>query len=307
LRITLVGCGALGGLLAARLLMQEENVQIFQHRGRRFDQLSQRGLQFLDASGKHHGFRPLLASSPENLLPSPLVIVAVKAHATSSVAPLIPHLLEENTTSRIMTVQNGLGNAEILAEAAGERRVVLAPCTYGAWVDAEGAVHEAGEGELVLGPLRRGEDLAPLEHLFRRAGFRTDLREDPLPPLWEKLAINAAINPLSALTKRPNGELLASGDLRELMQALLREALKVAQSEGIVLDHRACLEKCFSICEKTWANRSSMLQDVEAGRLTENDAISGQVVLRARRGGLSVPHTESIWRLLRGIETLREN
>jgi len=304
-RITLVGCGALGGLFAARLLAAGEDVQMLQRPGKRLEDLRRKGLRFREASGERSVFFPPLASSPEELPPAPLVIVAVKAWSTSSVAPFMPGLLEKH--GWVLTVQNGLGNAEILAEKVEERSIVLGPCTYGARLDSEGSVCAAGEGELLLGPFRKERDLAPLQALFEHAGFRTILREDPLPLLWEKLILNAAINPLSALARCSNGDLLASEDLRKIMEKLVWEALQVARGEGVALDHQECLEKCFSVCRKTGSNRNSMLQDVEAKRPTENDAISGQVVLRGRRRGIPVPCTEDIWHLLRGVDALAAN
>jgi 2-dehydropantoate 2-reductase len=221
------------------------------------------------------------------------------------VAPFIPGLLEKS--GWVLTLQNGLGNAEILAERVEKNSIVLGPCTYGARLDSQGTVCAAGDGELLLGPFRKERDLGPLEALFQHAGFRTLLREDPLPLLWEKLVYNAAINPLSALVRCSNGDLLASEDLRKIMENLVRETLEVARGEGVMLNQEECLEKCFSICRKTGSNRSSMLQDVEAGRPTENDAISGQVVLRGRRRGIPVPCTENLWGLLRGIDFLAES
>jgi len=304
-KITLVGCGALGGFFAARLLAAGEEVQILQRPGKRFEELRREGLRFRETSGEISVFFPSLACSPEELPPSPLVIVAVKAWSTSSVAPFIPELLEKS--GWVLTLQNGLGNAEILAERVEKNSIVLGPCTYGARLDSQGTVCAAGDGELLLGPLRKERDLTPLKALFEGAGFRTVLREDPLPLLWEKLVYNATINPLSALMRCPNGDLLASEDLRKIMEDLVRETLEVAREEGVVLNREECLEKCFSICRKTGSNRSSMLQDVEAGRPTENDAISGQVVLRGQRRGISVPCTQNLWSLLRGIDFLAKN
>ena len=136
MRITLVGCGALGGLFAARLLAAGEDVQILQRPGKRFEELRSEGLRFRDASGKLSFFAPSLASSPEELLPAPLVIVAVKAWSTSSVAPFMPKLLEK--FGWVLTLQNGLGNAEILAEKVEKNSIVLGPCTYGSRLDSEG-------------------------------------------------------------------------------------------------------------------------------------------------------------------------
>ncbi|HPJ26391.1 MAG TPA: 2-dehydropantoate 2-reductase [Synergistaceae bacterium] len=304
MKITLVGCGALGSLFAAGFLNEGEDLQVLQRPGTRFNQLSHQGLRFRDSSGTTHTFRPPLASSPEELTPAPVVIVTTKAYATSSIAPLVPELLEKD--GWMLTLQNGLGNAEIFAEHYRADRIALGPCTYGAWLDEEGIVHAGGEGELLLGPFQRGENLLFLQNLFEKAGFHARLREDPRPPLWEKLMLNASINPVSALARRSNEHLLISEDLQHLMKNLVKETAEVARSEGVPLDYDKCWEKCLEVCKKTKANKCSMLQDVEAGRRTEIDAISGQVVLRARKAGIPVPFTESLWRLLRGADSLLE-
>ncbi len=309
MKLTLVGCGALGGLFAARLLAAGKDLQIFQRSGIRLDQLLHQGLRFRDFSGTTHTFHPRLSSSPDELAPASVVIVTVKAYATSSIASLVPRLLQKDGWA--VTLQNGLGNAEILAKEYRADRIVLGPCTYGAWLDKEGTVHAGGEGELVLGPLRKGENLLFLQRLFEEVGFHTALREDPRFPLWEKLLLNASINPVSALTGCSNNHLLNSEDLQYLMRALLKEALEVARSEGVLLDFEGAWERCLEVCEKTRSNKSSMLQDLEAGRPTEIDAIGGEVVLRGSRAGVAVPFTESLWRLLRGRDALaklsREN
>lgn len=300
MKVTVVGCGALGGLFAARLVGAGNEVQLLQHEGRHLDQLQRRGLVLRERGRDPQVFRPRLSSRAADMEPSDVVLVTVKAYGTAAVAPELPGLLREDGWA--VTLQNGLGNAESLAKTVGDDRVALGPCTYGAWLDDEGVVHAAGEGDLILGPFRKGGDLKVLLPLFGEAGFNVSLRDDPFPALWEKLVINAGINPLTALVRRPNGDLPGSPDLREIMEALVLETVAVAQAKGIPLEAAVSWERCLAVCEKTASNRSSMLQDVEAGRCTENEAISGQVVRQARERGIPVPVTESIWRLLRGID-----
>lgn len=300
MKVTVVGCGALGGFFAARLLRAGNEVQILQHEGRHLEQLQRQGLVLRERGGSPRVFRPRVSSCAAELEPSDVVLVTVKAYGTVSVAPELPGLLREGGWA--VTMQNGLGSAELLAGAAGDERVVLGPCTYGAYLDGEGTVHAAGEGHLVLGPFRKGGNLLDLAGLFREAGFEVSLMDDPFPALWEKLVINAGINPLTALVRRPNGDLAANPDLRGIMRNLVAEAVSVARAQGIPLEEEHSWEACLSVCEKTSSNRSSMLQDVEAGRRTENEAISGQVVCRARGKGIPVPVTETVWHLLRGCD-----
>lgn len=302
MRVTVVGCGALGGLFAAGLLEAGCEVQILQRRGRHFDQLAGVGLVLRAQDGGLKTFHPFLSDREDQLMPSDLVLVTVKAYETCSVARQVSVLLKQEGWA--VTLQNGLGNAETLARETGAARVALGPCTYGAFLDEDGVVHKAGEGDLSLGALVRGRDITTLAAPFQEAGFRVSLLKDPFPALWAKLVINAGINPLTALVRCLNGDLERSPDLKEAMRQLVLETVAVARAEGIPLEEVPSWERCLEVCRRTASNRSSMLQDVEAGRRTEIEAISGQVVCLGRKHSIPVPVTEAIWHLLRGVDSL---
>ncbi|PKO20510.1 MAG: hypothetical protein CVU38_19720 [Chloroflexi bacterium HGW-Chloroflexi-1] len=118
--------------------------------------------------------------------------------------------------------------------------------------------------------------------------------------LWGKAVVNAAINPLTALWRVPNGELLASADRRALLAALAKEAAAVAVARGVVLPYPDPVARVEEVCRATAANHSSMLQDVERGRPTEIDSINGVIVAEGRRLGAPTPVNETVWRLVRG-------
>ncbi len=253
-----------------------------------------------ERNGRDVRFRPPLFDNTSDPEPADVVVVTVKAHATRHVAPALGTLLQHDGLA--VTLQNGLGNAEIMARNLRDHRVVLGPCTYGAFLDEQGRVRLGGEGQLVLGAFSGSGNLEWLAELFRCAGFSVVSDKDPLTALWEKLVVNAGINPLTALARCTNGVLLEADGLRRLMYALISETVAVARSEGILIDEKSALDRCLTVCEKTSQNRSSMLQDVAAGRRTENESISGEILRRGEACGIPVPVTRTICRLLRGVD-----
>jgi 2-dehydropantoate 2-reductase len=159
-------------------------------------------------------------------------------------------------------------------------------------------VRPGGEGILSL---ERNPALGPLVEALRSASFHVETVPDAEALAWGKLVINAAINPLTALLRVPNGDLLQNPSARELMAGLAREAATVAVEERIHLPFTDPVQVVEEVARKTAANHSSMLQDVLRGAPTEIDAICGVVARRAQKHGLTVPINETCWRLVRAL------
>jgi 2-dehydropantoate 2-reductase len=136
------------------------------------------------------------------------------------------------------------------------------------------------------------------EHLCR-AGIETELSESIERLLWEKLLVNCAINPLTALFDRPNGALLEDIQLREIAREVVRETLRVARAHGVVLSDEEAIERVETVASKTARNISSMLQDVRHGRPTEIDYINGAVVREGQRLGIPTPLNLLLTKLLK--------
>lgn len=246
-----------------------------------------------------------------------LVLVLVKSHQTEAVAPAAARALAPGGI--ILSLQNGIGNREILSAAAPGRRVRAGVTSAGATGLGPSRVRLGGPGLTVLGEMgadggdeeRRANDangdrtgnpdpnprplrLRDLARLFEAAGLTTECSRDIDRLLWRKLAVNCAINPLTALHGIPNGRLLEDPALRARMGAAAREVQAVAQAMGIDLGLDAA-ELAEDVARKTKANRSSMLQDMDRGARTEIDAIAGAVVREGRRLGIPTPVNAALW------------
>jgi 2-dehydropantoate 2-reductase len=143
--------------------------------------------------------------------------------------------------------------------------------------------------------------LNALAQLLDGAGLETEITNDVDGRLWGKALVNAAINPLTALWRVTNEGPLARPERRELLHALALETAAVAAARGVTLPLDDPVAYVESVCRATGANRSSMLQDVEHGRPTEIDSITGVIVAEAKRLGVPVPVNEAVWKLVRAL------
>jgi 2-dehydropantoate 2-reductase len=297
--VTIAGCGALGSLFAARLTRGGLKVQALQRRGAQQDALREKGIV---AEWGDEGARPYrlatVSDDPAQLERSDLIVVTLKAHSTGAANVLKDVLAPEGL---ILTLQNGLGNAERLAAAFGPERVVAGVAMYGANALAPGVVRLAGEGYVELGPWQPGIDVGWVVQALDRAGLRVRFTGDPRPALWEKLWLNSIVNPTSALTGMRNGELLKNTAALDLMAKLGQETVIAGSRAGILLDFEGLWARAMDTLEWSAPTKPSMRQDVELGRQTEIEAISGGVLAYARSAD-EFPYTRAVYALVKAID-----
>lgn len=297
MQVIVAGCGAMGSVFAAGVVRSGHTVQVYQRRGATFDALQRQGgirlkNELIPVAG--------VTDKAEELDPSDLIIILVKAYSTSEMHPL-GGLLKEN--GAVLTLQNGLGNAEALAEIFGGERVAAGVATYAAFALEPGKVQPAGSGLVSLGPWNPARELSWVADVIRAAGFETEYVDDPRPYIWRKLAINAMVNTTAALTRLRNGLLRENEQVRALMRQLGEEAVEAARRAGVRVDFDGLWKFHLENLQKTGANRASMLQDVEAGRLTEIDGISG-AVLKYAGSEDEFPYTRTVYHLIKGIDNI---
>jgi 2-dehydropantoate 2-reductase len=235
--------------------------------------------------------------------PVDAAVVCVKTYGTGWAAEAAQRVLAPDGV--IVTVQNGLGNVETLAAQVGNDRAALGVIYVGAEL-IDGRLSATGPGRVELG---RPEGPKPRERLERLAdamrtgGMTVTVVDDPWPSVWRKLVVNAAMNPTTAMFGLRNPELLDHPAGRPIADDLARETARVATASGVAIDPDEAPGMWHSVA--TFVNRSSMLQDVAAGRPTEIDAINGAIVREGARHAVATPVNEAVTILVRAIEAGR--
>jgi 2-dehydropantoate 2-reductase len=300
--ILIAGSGAMACLFAARLSAAGYAVNMLGEWTAGLEALQARGV-ILAGSSNHAGsagetrYAVRASSDPKDFTGARLALVLVKSYQTQRTAQMLKSCLHKQGLA--LTLQNGLGNREILAEALGAQRVALGVTTVGATLLEPGKVRSGGDGITTLGDHDR---LAPLVEELTCAGFAVQQDSDPDALLWGKLVVNAAINPLTALLHVPNGELLKRPTARLLMASLTREAAAVASAQGLRLRYPDPVAEVEHVAERTARNRSSMLQDISRGRRTEIDAISGAIARAGEQADQPAPLNHAMYMLVKAME-----
>jgi 2-dehydropantoate 2-reductase len=282
MNVIVIGIGALGCLFAGRL-SPHAAVTMLGHWPEQVQALRAKGLTMIDPAGETSMIPVRVVTKPAGLPPADLALVLVKSYQTARAAAQAATVLGEKGVA--LTLQNGIGNQETLAAAVGAGRAFVGTTSEGANIVRPGVVRHAGYGETYLG----GAAMQRVAGLFQAAGFRTELVDNVDGLLWGKLAVNAGINPLTALLRVPNGYLAENPAAQALMVAAAQETAAVAQAQGISLPYADAGQQALNVAQATAANQSSMLQDVQNGRQTEIEAITGAVVHAGRAAGVPTP------------------
>ena len=310
--VVIVGAGALGsfvgGLLSTQtrvtLLGREAHLRAVRERGLSISGLTNLTLYpevaFSPEEVKENG--KLSAGDREKSERRRLFIFTVKGYDTErAVKDILPITDEE---SAFLTLQNGVGNEEVLRAHFPDERIIGGVTSHGITFQGPGQIIHAGKGETVLGAIsREGDPLAKeVSKLFTDAGIETRVTRNICGEVWAKLIVNAAINPITAITGLKNGQVLEIPELAETVEGVVREAEETAREAGIRLPGCNMLEKTLGVLRSTAENRSSMLQDILKGKRTEIDSINGAVVRYAERLGKDVPLNRALTALVKAIE-----
>lgn len=301
MKVAIVGAGSIGSLWGAYLTLGGADVTLVECNPALIAQIQSAGLIVRGVRGEHRV--PIkIAHDYTDSSPPELVMLCVKAYDTEKALAQHAGLFAE--AGMALTMQNGLGNAEAIARHCGAAKVLAGTTTMGANLVQPGMINHAGEGETYLGEIRGGtsERIRRLAATWTAAGIPTRVSDNITALIWNKLAVNVAINALTALLRVRNGVLLEHDATRELMRAAVDETVAVAAGLDIGLDGVALRERAAEVARLTAANRSSMLMDVLSDKPTEIEFINGAIARLGRENGIPTPVNEVLTKLLSAVE-----
>jgi 2-dehydropantoate 2-reductase len=294
--ILIVGTGALATLFAARLAGAGHRITMLGTWPDGLNALRESGARLVDSSGSEQQFSVGVTDDPRECRGVSYALVLVKSWQTERAAHQLATCLAEDGLA--VTLQNGLGNRELLEASLGGSRVVLGSTTTGATLLGPGLAKPGGEG---IVSIEAHEGLGPFKEALGSAGFKIQLVQDARSLIWSKLVINSAINPLTALLRVPNGQLLERPSARALLRALAQETAAVASAEKVRLAAGDAVRIVEDVARKTSANHSSMFQDIQRGAPTEIDAICGAVTRVGKRHNVPTPVNQACWQLVEAL------
>jgi 2-dehydropantoate 2-reductase len=304
MRYLIMGAGALGSVFGG-LLGQAGHQVAFLGRGPHFDHLRSKGLTIDGIWGKHR-LPPVATPGAAEVFD--VILLCVKSFDSREAVSRVRGRLAPD--GLIISIQNGLGNLEVIAEAFGEARTMGARVIFGAQVRRPGRVTVTVYADKVLlGPLAQGrppQKLAQVASDLDQASIPAAVVDDVLGPIWNKVLYNCALNPLGAILGVPYGALGDNPQARKLMRLLIEEIYRVAAAMQVSLPYpdaglyfRHFLN---DLVPPTAAHWPSMWQDLQQGRRTEIDALNGAICRYGAIHGVATPYNDAVSRLVKFLQ-----
>lgn len=290
MNILILGPGAVGSLWATKFQLAGHNVSLW---GRTSD--SKQLLQLDDSPAINFANQHL--PSVQN---ADLVVVTVKAwQVETAIEPLLPYI---NTDTIIMLMHNGMGTAPLLEAKLPDNPLIVATTTHGAYKLNKELVMHTGQGITQVGGFNAsGAQCQFLQDVMQHALPEVVWNPNINAALWTKLAINCAINPLTALHQCKNGD-LAHGDFQDTLKNITKELVEVMNKEDIATQFDVLFETIMQVVRATSENYSSMRQDVFHQRPTEIDFITGYLLKAAEKHRINTPENLELYQRIKQIE-----
>lgn len=302
MKMAIIGAGAMGTLFGARLAQAGNDVTMIDVVPQVIDAINSRGILLDDSSGSH--IIPAAARRAEEMeTPVELAILFTKTVFSRSALKAAGTYIDSKTL--VLTLQNGIGNDEILCEYVDRDRILIGVTNYPSDLLGPGHVSSHGDGYVRFMTLNgeRTSELELVERTLKAAGLNASITPDVMEAIWEKVAFNAVMNGTTAVCRLPVKGIAGSEYGISLAKHIAEEAVSVAHAHGVDVP----MEKLWSSISDAFAHHGehfpSMAQDVMKKRPTEIDSIHGGILAKAREKGLSVPFIETICDLVHILQS----
>lgn len=308
MRVLVFGAGAMGSFIGGLLSLKHDTTFIG-----RYPHMSAIRNSGLEITGKtqlsvesnsiraYDNIEPL----KKGCGPPELVLVTVKSYNTEEIIPDLKSVIGNDTV--LLSIQNGLDSVELLRESFPNNVVLGGTICHGVTFLGAGKVYHAGFGDTIIGAFdpKYNKFSQFISKIFTEIGIETQNTNNICGEIWTKLAINASINPITAITGLKNGWLLRDPKLKLILEDTCNEVVKVSSESSIKLPKGPkgnILERTKRVVERTADNKSSMLQDIENGKRTEIDSINGAVVRVGNKKKIPTPVNSILTALVKGLE-----
>ena len=299
--VAVLGAGAMGAVYASKFFDASPFSTVLVARDPRYDRLRAEGLV---VNGKHYSIP--VVHPDEAASPADLIIVALKNHNLPEAVNDLKNLVGDETT--LISVMNGLDSEEYLGSVYGMDKVLYAVAVGIDAVREGNSVTYTNPGKIFFGEpdnSHPSERVRRVQKAFERAGVVSETPTDMMRMLWWKFMINVGVNQASAVMRAPYGVFQSSPDAQALMETLMREVIVLAQRIGVNLGEQD-LDGWYAVL-KTLSpeGKTSMLQDIEAGRKTEVEVFAGKVVELGKSHGIPTPVNQTLLSIVHVLEQYR--
>ena len=302
MKISIVGPGALGTLLAVNLARHKNEVCLIDNSAERAKRLSETGLR-VEGAGGNIRQKIKVKADARDVRDSAAVFLCVKSYDTENAITYVKDSLKSD--AYVISLQDGAGNLQLISEYIEPDRVIGGVTSQCAAPVGEGGVRHLLKGETIIGQ-KNGKVLGGIREIssmLNKANFPTKVTKDINSVIWSRLIIDSGVNATSAVTRLRNGMLVKNDFTRELMRRTVSEAVKVAKRKRIKLSYDDPIQKAESVCRANPDTISPMLKDVLEQKQTEIDYINGTIIRQGKSLAIKTPTNEMLLELVKAIET----
>ena len=303
MKIAVVGSGAMGSLTGGLLREAGADVHLYSVNREHIESIKLNGL-VVEGIGGQRTIKVNATTNIEEIGVAELLIMFVKSYNTEAAADSARKIAGASTS--VLTLQNGIGNIEILERFFGKEKILAGTTDAAATVVSPGRVKHTAGGNIYIGSLT-GEitlRIKEIVDLLQKAGFNAHPTDNAIGMIWTKLIMNLAINPPGTILRVVCKGLIDNDYARALMKSIVDEALQIAEKKGIRLLYPDMVQAAYDLAEKNANSQNSMLQDFLKGKRTEIDFISGAIVKEGQQIGIDTPVNRAMTYLVKA-QTLK--